>query len=149
MTGVYRAGFLLVVVALLVGGGLLLLPDWSTQVWSAGALAASTVVVAEVFFSLAPKQKDRSVFEAALVSWSPAPDRPMDLQKLERSLGWKSYSAAEYDNRVRPVLRRAASSRLGQAEPPGELARLMSDVPTEGSVATSDIEAIVTQIERL
>jgi len=149
MTGVYRAGFLLVFVGLLVGGGLLLSPGWSTEVWSAGALAASTVVVAEVFFSLTAKHRDASVFESALGSSHTTADRPTDLEKLERSLGWMSYSAAEYDNRVRPVLRRAASSRLGQADPPPALTQLMSEVPTEGSVTTSDIEAIVTQIERL
>jgi hypothetical protein len=148
LIGVFRAASLWVVIAMLVIGGLLLAPDWSSQIWTAGALAASVVVLAEIFLAIgASKKEGRSSFEQSLGSWSPPPDRPADLEKLERALGWRSYSGAEYDHRVRPVLRRVAAARSGRAEPTPSLAILMSDRATEGAVRTSDIELIVAEIE--
>lgn len=48
---------------------------------------------------------------ASLVPPAPAPARPDDLVRLERLLGWKVYSRAEFDVRVAPVLARVLAAR--------------------------------------
>lgn len=150
MNGVYRAVGLLVLVAVALAGGLLFAPGWSSEIWAAGALAATAVVVSEILLSMgALRRRSPSIFEAALSSWQPPTARPSDLEAIERALGWRSYSGPEYDHRVRPVLRRAAAARLGSAPPPDQLAALMSDVPTSDTVRTPQIAASVAEIEGL
>ncbi len=49
---------------------------------------------------------------ASLLPPAPAPARPDDLVRLERLLGWKVYSRAEFDVRVAPVLAPVVAARV-------------------------------------
>ena len=39
-------------------------------------------------------------------------ERPADLERIERRLGWGQYSTGDFNYRVRPMLRRLAAQRL-------------------------------------
>lgn len=93
--------------------------------------------------------------------------RPEDLERLERSLGWKTYEPREFDNRVRPLLRELITARARDrfgvdavGDPQGarvvmdpELVDLAGDVRAKDlynrALTTDDIMDIVTRIERL
>jgi hypothetical protein len=53
-----------------------------------------------------------SLFDRALQTFAPAPERPADLAAIERAFGWKSYAPDEFDSRIRPVIQRLAERRL-------------------------------------
>ena len=84
-----------------------------------------------------------SVVDAAVRRPLRKPARPTDLEKLERSLGWKVYDGAEFDARVRPLLEDLARHR-GATNP--ESAALLDHGPR---VVTTDLERVVTDIEAL
>ena len=84
-----------------------------------------------------------SVVDAVLHHPPPRPARPSDLEKLERSLGWRTYDAAEFDARVRPLLGELIRHRGGtEADVEDILAR-------SHRVTTADLERMVTGIEAL
>ncbi|HEX2236713.1 MAG TPA: hypothetical protein VHK89_10595, partial [Actinomycetota bacterium] len=93
-------------------------------------------------------------------------DRPPDLEALERTFGWGSYSRQDFDHRIRPVLVRLAASRLREThgidlerdpdaardEVPGALRWLVEggEPPARGpAVTTDDLVAVVDEIERI
>lgn len=137
-------------IALVAGCGSLLAPGWVREIWTAAGMLGTATIVLEILAALSGlKRRSPSVFEEALhLSGGLAP-RPADLEALERALGWRTYSGAEYDHRVRPILRRSAIQRLGDKKPSIGLAELLSDRPTSGSVRTAEITDSVTEIEEL
>jgi hypothetical protein len=42
-------------------------------------------------------------------------ERPADLERIERRLGWGQYSTGDFNYRVRPMLRRLAAHRLRES----------------------------------
>ncbi len=150
MTSLLRLASGLAVVLLAAGAVLLLAPGWTFDVAIAGGLLASLLVLVEILFSIASlSRRGTSIYDEALLGRRPSRARPPDLEALERSLGWRSYSGPEYDHRVRPILRRVTLAKLRGAEAPGSLRHLLSDEPTSGSVDTAQIERSVAEIERL
>lgn len=53
-----------------------------------------------------------SYFDRPRTRRPPQPERPRDLVKLERTLGWRAYDRQEFVHRVRPLLRRLVGVRL-------------------------------------
>lgn len=146
----WRAVSASILIAIVAGGSLLLAPGWGREIWAVSALAVAAVLVVQIIGLLAAdKTKDRSAYEDALMAPPRSIERPADLQALERAFGWRVYSGAEYDHRIRPTLRRVTRSRLGVSDVPQELSDLMSDRPTSDSVRTAQIAATVSQIEGL
>ena len=150
MTYWWRALGASIVIALVAGGSLLLAPGFRREIWAASALAVATVFLTHVIALIAAgKMGERSAYEEALAVPTRPVERPADLQALERAFGWRIYSGAEYDHRLRPVLKRAARSRLGVSNPPPAIADLLSDRPTSDSVRTAQIAGTVSEIEGL
>lgn len=93
-------------------------------------------------------------------------ERPADLERIERGLGWGQYSVADFNYRVRPMLRRLAAQRLreshgidvdadprpGRAVVSDELwASVIDKQPPESErvIRTADITRMVDEIEGL
>ncbi len=131
--------------------------------WAAPMLLG--VVGAETFVAviaaarpLMALRRARSPFEAALATPPPQEARPGDLERIERALGWGSYSAEDFDHRVRPLLARALQARVGRRR---AAAAAEEDLPDElvlvsrgarGNARTIDtptIERIVDRLEEL
>lgn len=107
----------------------------------------------------------RSAFERLLESPAPAPARPRDLVRLERSSGWSAYSVVDFDLRVRPVLHRIIRHRVMEHRhvdvdaSPADARRILGEQlewivtgevpPVERLVRSSDIERFVGEIEAL
>lgn len=82
-----------------------------------------------------------SVVDAVVRRPPPRTGRPSDLEKLERSLGWKVYEGAEFDVRVRPLLADLARYRGATDEETHALLR-------HGErVTTTDLDRMVAAIE--
>jgi hypothetical protein len=93
--------------------------------------------------------------------------RPSDLASLERVLGWKVYTEAEFNHRVRPILRSILRARLTRSyavDPDSAPDRALASVPNaikhlvpstplppreEGRVRTEDLVVMVKELERL
>jgi hypothetical protein len=104
----------------------------------------------------------RSPFDD-LAAPEPSVARPGDLGRLERMLGWKEYSAQDFDHRVAPVLTRILTSRLAArgvdpaAHPDtarrvaGPALQRLLDPPADGgpTVDTAEIAAMVDALEEL
>jgi hypothetical protein len=84
-----------------------------------------------------------SVVDAVLRRPEPRPTRPSDLEKLERSIGWKAYDGAEFDARVRPLLADLVRHRGGTES---DVEAILTHT---ARVTTGDIERIVDHIEAL
>jgi hypothetical protein len=93
-------------------------------------------------------------------------ERPADLARIERALGWGQYSVADFNYRVRPMLRRLVAQRLRESravdlDADAAPARaLVSDElwayviykrppESEGVIRTADIARMVDEIEGL
>lgn len=84
-----------------------------------------------------------SVVDAVLHRPERRPVRPSDLERLERALGWRSYEAAEFDVRVRPLLDDLVRHRGGSE-------READAILSHGErVTTEDIRRMVSRIESL
>jgi hypothetical protein len=101
-----------------------------------------------------------SEFDEALRPVRSERPRPEDLQRAERVFGWKSYSADDFEHRIRPhlqrlirvgVLARGGSDPAGDPEAAASLPSRLNDVavgpPAETSFDTRDLEGIVGEIE--
>ena len=138
----HRAAVVAIAVLLLFAGGLLTLTG-----------------------SLVGMRERRSRFDRLLEDSAPAPARPRDLLRLERSAGWSVYSIVDFDLRVRPVLDRIIRHRLQEhrhldvESSPDQARQILGDrlgwivtgerPPVERLVRSSDIERFVTEIEAL
>ena len=161
-----RSGFFWLVAAVVLAAtaGSLLLPGAreivvvTAAVFLLGAAALSAVATAWRARPAAASPLD------ALLPPAPAPARPDDLVHLERLLGWKVYTRAEFDVRVAPVLGRVLAARLKQrfgvdvAAAPERARELIdpdlwalvepADPGSQGpSVTTHDIAHLVERIE--
>jgi hypothetical protein len=101
----------LVVAAVVTGS--VALPEWRASILTGGALLLFVLFAEELVGELSSLRAARSgVFEQALKASSYPPERPPDLIRLERLLGWKTYSPTDIDHRIRPVLRRLVAYKL-------------------------------------
>ncbi len=150
MNALYRPLSTIAFFAIIGAVALILAPGWAPEITMIGALVTALVVSLEILLSIgALKMRGPSVYDEALRTLASGASRPADLVALERSLGWRAYSAKEFDHRVRPVLRRVALSKLGRSELPELLQPLLAGDPTSSTVRTAQIERLVTEIERL
>lgn len=115
--------------------------------------------------ALVGMRERRSRFVRLLETPAPAPGRPRDLAKLERSAGWSVYTIVDFDLRVRPVLDRIVRHRLQEHRhvnvdaSPSEARRILGErlgwiitgerPPVERLVRSNDIERFVSDIEAL
>lgn len=158
------AGGVVLAVVVVTAGFSVLLPGERGVLVAAGALfllaAASVAAVASAWRARPARP---SPFDS-LESPAPRPARPDDLVRLERVLGWKAYSRAEFGATVAPVLGRILTARVEErfgvdAVSDPERARSLvqpelwglldrSYLPASGSsVTTRDIAYLVDLIE--
>ena len=93
-------------------------------------------------------------------------ERPPDLERIERGLGWERYSAGDFNYRVRPMLRRLVTARLRERhgidiERDTAATRVVvsnelwdhvvakQPPESEGVITTADIARMVDEIEAL
>ena len=94
-------------------------------------------------------------FESLLRSATRRRTRPEDLERCERILSWRRYSARDFDHHLRPLLVGLMQHRLqtSSAVPAPVLAVLVDDIPAARvypkGVTTAELERIVTAIEAL
>ena len=105
-------------------------------------------------------------FERAMRRPERSPNRPEDLARLERALGWGVYEPADFEVRVRPLLRSLIAGRLADRRgidlerQPGEAARALGpelweiarpsgETSVGANVDTAYISALVSRIEEL
>jgi hypothetical protein len=104
--------------------------------------------------------RGRSEFDGALVPSSHGSVRPDDLARCERTFGWKTYSARDFDHHVRPFLTELLEHRVDEAGRSGavlelgaELRALRNKTDAEDTygptVTTDDVERIISRIEDL
>jgi hypothetical protein len=101
----------LLVLAALVAAAVF--PGWRDR---AIAFAVVTVFVFAVVTLLRAAARtlppEASVFDEVAAPRKRPAGRPEDLKRLERLLGWKSYSKPEFDHRIGPLLRELTGYRL-------------------------------------
>lgn len=133
-------------------------------IWLTAASVVLLGAAAVAAFARARGMSDRrpSPFKGLVAPDAPVA-RPGDLARLERMLGWKEYSAEDFDHRVAPVLARILRSRLAArgtdpAVHPDRARRLagpalqrLLDEPTSNgpTVDTAQIAAMVGALEKL
>lgn len=104
--------------------------------------------------------RGRSEFDVALAPSSHESVRPDDLARCERTFGWKTYAARDFDHHVRPFLTELLEHRVGEAGRSGavlelgaELQALRDETEAEdtygATVTTDDVERIIARIEDL
>lgn len=164
-----RPGFLRLFVALALAataGSVLLPGERDVVIAVAAGILLGVTALSAVATAWRARPSTASPFESLLPP-APASTRPDDLVHLERLLGWKAYSRAEFDVRVAPVLGRALvaglKKRLGidaAADPEGAREVVEPDLwalldpgqwttTDESSVTTRDIARVVERIEAL
>jgi hypothetical protein len=121
-----------------------------TAVWTLVVLGYILIFLAERAGVLVR----RSRFDEALVQRPTELSRPEDLQRCERSFGWKSYSLRDFDHEVRPQLAALVAHRARAKESiDEELAELLHPTVPHGSeeisVKTRDLTRLVQKIEQL
>jgi hypothetical protein len=148
-----RRGIDLVLISLAAVAAGATFPDLRGPVAAGWALIVLAYVLLVVTSSIRLLVGD-SRFERALQSLPADTERPADLTRVERSFGWKSYSARDFDHEIRPVLCSLVepqASRRTKLDP--ELRALSSERPAAelygNVIRTPDIERMVTKIEAL
>jgi type IV secretory pathway TrbD component len=113
VAGMTRTIVSLTLVALATAGGYLAIEAWRDAIAGAGIALSLWIVASKVFQRIARFRPPRtSLFDSAMRSVEPRPDRPADLQAIERLFGWRTYAPDEFDGRIRPFIRRLVDSRL-------------------------------------
>jgi hypothetical protein len=103
-------------------------PPWRGTIVSSGVLLAFLAAMAEAAVAARKLAVDGpSPFDEALLRHSVGPDRPPDLERFERLLGWQWYSSRDFDHLARPLLRSLLRDRL--------LARRGVDLDTDAATA--------------
>ena len=138
-----RSIVLIAMLAVLALGIIVVVPTRRDEVIAAAGLAAFLGAFIILSESVGRGVQHASVVDAVLHHPAPRPVRPSDLEKLERSLGWRTYDAAEFDVRVRPLLGDLIRHRGGsEADVDAILVR-------SERVTTADLDRMVTRIEAL
>ena len=103
-------------VVLAAGVAAAMLPFARAAIAAAASLVIVALVAAQVIaWSGSLRATAPSAYERALKRPNELPERPPDLEELERALGWGSYSRRDFDHRVKPVLERLVSYKLMSA----------------------------------
>lgn len=124
-----RTSRIILLASLLAAAGLvgaIALPPWRTSVVAVAALLAFLLGGIEMA-AASLRQARESSFDRALAEGSEHPERPKELQRFERVLGWPSHSARDFEAWVRPMLRSLLKDRL--------LARRGIDIDTHPAAA--------------
>jgi hypothetical protein len=82
----------------------------------AGVMALLAVLLVEmrsVAYRLS--RSSGTAWEQVRRTSEPKPERPADLEGIERRFGWGEYSVGDFNYRVRPTLRRLAEHRLRES----------------------------------
>jgi hypothetical protein len=125
--------------------------------WAVGMLAWGSLKAVGGVHLLA---RGRSEFDNALATPPHRSVRPDDLARCERTFGWKTYPARDFDHHVRPFLRELLEHRMGEAGRSGGVLELGAELQAlnEGAeaeatygatVTTDDVERIIHRIEDL
>ena len=162
-TAIARA---LVAVVLAGAPAYALMPRWRATVVAAAGLVLVAAVVARLGRWLgAARPEGPSAFERARRPAEASSRRPPDLEALERTLSWGTYSESDFDHRVRPLLRRLVAHRLREghgvdleADPARARALLTPALRRleergaragDARVRTADIASLLDEIEAL
>lgn len=120
-------------------------------VWALLAFLYAGVAVGHRVRSLS--DPSGSPFEEAMRVNPARPERPADLQRLERTIGVKVFDPREFDVQVRPLLRALIEHRRarGSADLDPYLADLAGTRPAEdvfeGTIGISEITSALDKIE--
>ena len=141
-----------------------LLPFARGAIAAGAALLLVTLVATQVSVWLGSlRVTSPSAYELARTHIQEPPERPEDLEQLERILGWRVYSRRDFDHRVKPLLERLltyrlrASGRVLQTDVGDEIDALLSAEmgppatpghPDERRFATTDLARIIGHIEK-
>lgn len=141
---------IITVIAVVIGATFADIRGTVVALWTLAVLAYVLVLLADRAGVLVR----RSRFDEALVRRPAESLRPDDLQRCERSFGWKSYSLRDFDHEVRPQLAALVVHRARGKEllDEGLIELLQPSVAHGGdetTVTTRDIAALVEKIERL
>jgi hypothetical protein len=143
------------------------LPGHRTVTLGAGVMAMLAVVLVEMSgaaYRLAASSP--SAWERVRHVHENVTQRPADLERIERRLGWGRYSTGDFNYRVRPMLRRLAAHRLREThrvdieERPNEARPHVGDElwelviakqppDSERVIGTAEIARMVDEIERI
>ncbi len=154
------AGLLVVTVSAVAGSFL----GWAPWLAAATTAVLLGLALAEILERAgALKKLGSGAFDAAMRGSRGSPSRPTDLERIERLVGQKVFSADDFDVEVRPLLRELIQDRApargrttgaaAEAPLPSELAVLAGGSSTEERgvrrVETRDLQRIVALIEDL
>jgi hypothetical protein len=89
----------------------LVLPAWRAAIATVSVLALFAVTAIETVWALSSGTRGRRDFTEIRPRVHEL-QRPPDLESLERTFGWKTYSRRDFDHRVRPLLVRLIEHRL-------------------------------------
>jgi hypothetical protein len=132
---------------------------WARPIMGGGALIISIAAIWRCMQATQALEKKPPVAQ-----WAPrvGTGRPNDLERLERTFGWKSYSPVDYDHMVRPRVARLLAHQLRAKKGVDldlrpEVARTMvsdrtwalasPDESTQEKVDTAAIERVIAEIE--
>ena len=149
-------------IAVLAGIAGALLPFARGSIAAGAALMLVALVAGQVaVWSGSMRATGPSIYELARKRLGEPPERPEDLEQLERTLGWRVYSKRDFDHRVRPLLERLLTYKVlaSRGAPPAdagneidELLRTDADAtrsqPEGGRVATADLARLIGYIEK-
>jgi hypothetical protein len=140
------------------------LPAWAEVAWAAGVLLLLVLALGLLIARAgAMRHSGPSPFGALLARSGQLPERPADLEKIERLAGWVAYSQHDFSHRLKPMIvqlirrRLEISKGIGLDEdlPPGVLSdKLSALISAEGdgrssSITTDDLNRALDEIEAL
>ena len=109
------------VLALAAAVAAAMLPFARAAIAAAASLLFVALVAAQIIaWSTSLRPTGPRAYDRALQRPSESPERPSDLEELERALGWGSYPRRDFDHRVRPVLERMLAYRLSSSKGPSD-----------------------------
>lgn len=99
-----------IVVATATAG--IVLPGHRRVILAAGVMVLLGVLLIEMAGLAYRLAEESSAWARVRHVATPSIERPADLERIERRLGWGQYSVGDFNYRVRPMLRRLAAARL-------------------------------------
>ena len=113
MAGLTRTIVILAIIASATAAGYFSIEGWRNAILGAGIAGAAWVVSSRLFRHLGRfRQPKASLFDRALHISDAGPDRPADLEAVERLFGWRTYAPDEFDKRIRPSILKLVERRL-------------------------------------